>query len=149
MANDPRSYVYSGGFRNADPKSYTADPVGFTETGDIAIGLVFELGAIPENGSVDLSYKTILSASAAETLMIDIAISSNKTSLKAGDTATVTFILSTSSSDFTASDVTVTGGTLSALSGSGTTYTATFTPDANSTTPGVVSVASGVFSDAA
>jgi hypothetical protein len=38
---------------------------------------------------------------------------------------------------------------LSNFSGSGTTYTALFTPTANSTTNGVVRVASGVFTDAA
>ncbi len=78
-----------------------------------------------------------------------IAVSTNKTLLGIGRTATITFTLSESSTDFTASNVTVSGGTLSALSGSGTTYTGIFTPDADSTTPGVVSVASGVFSDAA
>ncbi|NDD14295.1 MAG: hypothetical protein EB072_17050, partial [Betaproteobacteria bacterium] len=38
---------------------------------------------------------------------------------------------------------------LSNFTGSGTSYTATFTPTASSTTNGVVSVASGKFSDAA
>jgi len=80
---------------------------------------------------------------------ITIAITSNKTSLKAGETALITFALSESSLDFTASDVSVIGGTLSNFTGSGTNYTATFTPTANSTTNGVVSIASGKFSDAA
>ncbi|CAK0743893.1 hypothetical protein CCP3SC15_1290001 [Gammaproteobacteria bacterium] len=39
------------------------------------------------------------------------------------------------------------GGTLSKFSGSGTSYTATFTPNSDSTTNGVISVASGKFSD--
>jgi hypothetical protein len=46
-------------------------------------------------------------------------------------------------------DIAVSGGTLSSLTGSGTSYTATFTPTPNSTTNGVVSVASNQFSDAA
>ena len=75
-----------------------------------------------------------------------IVVGSNTSSLKIGETATITFTLSEASSDFTAGDVTVTGGTLSNFSGSGTTYTATFTPSAAS---GTVSVASGAFSDAA
>ncbi|MEB3265106.1 MAG: Ig-like domain-containing protein, partial [Cyanobacteriota bacterium] len=76
-----------------------------------------------------------------------IAITSNRTSLIAGQTATITFTLSEASSDFTVADVSVSGGTLSGFAGSGTTYTATFTPTNNSTTDGVVSVASGAFND--
>lgn len=78
-----------------------------------------------------------------------IAISSNATALKAGETASITFTLSEASTDFTSTDVTATGGTLSNFSGSGTSYTATFTPTANSTSNSVISVASGAFSDAA
>ena len=78
-----------------------------------------------------------------------IAVSSNKTSLSSGSTATITFALSETSTNFAASDVTVSGGTLSNFVGSGTSYTAIFTPSANSITSGVVSVASSVFTDAA
>ena len=78
-----------------------------------------------------------------------IAVSSSTASLKAGETATITFTLSESSTDFVAGDVAVSGGTLSNFTGSGTSYTATFTPTADSTTTGTVSVASNKFSDAA
>lgn len=77
-----------------------------------------------------------------------VVVSSSKSNLNVGSTSNLSFILSESSTNFTASDITVTGGTLSNFSGSGTTYTATFTPISNSTSNGVVSVASGVFSDA-
>lgn len=60
--------------------------------------------------------------------------------------ASGTFALSEAATDFTAADITVSGGTLSNFSGGGTRYTATFTPSAIS---GMVSVASGKFSDAA
>ena len=86
---------------------------------------------------------------AVDTITPTIAITSSKASLKAGDTATLTFTLSEAATDFTAADITVTGGTLSGFTGSGTTYTATFTPTANSTTNGVINVASSKFSDAA
>jgi autotransporter-associated beta strand protein len=78
-----------------------------------------------------------------------IAISSNVSTLKAGETATLSFTLSVASTNFSSADVSATGGTLSNFSGSGTAYTATFTPTANSTANGVISVASGTFSNAA
>ena len=78
-----------------------------------------------------------------------IAISSDVSTLKAGDTATLTFTLSEASTDFISADVSATGGTISNFAGSGTAYTATFTPTANSTAKGVISVASSTFADAA
>jgi len=77
-----------------------------------------------------------------------IAITSDRSTLAAGQVATLTFAISESVSDFAASDITVSGGTLSNFSGSGSSYSATFTPTANSTANGVVSVASNKFSDA-
>jgi hypothetical protein len=97
------------------------------------------------NNSVTMSVNTVQTDTTAPT----IAITSSATSLSGTQTATLTFNLSESSSNFTASDITVSGGTLSNFNGSGASYTALFTPTANSTTNGVVRVASGVFSDAA
>eukprot|EP01031_Cornospumella_fuschlensis_P053679 gene53679-biopygen30238 len=77
-----------------------------------------------------------------------VIVSSPKSSLGAGETATVTFTLSEASVNFTAADVTVTGGTLSNFSGSGTSYTATFTPTAGASTASV-KVDSNRFTDAA
>ncbi len=85
----------------------------------------------------------------ADTTPPTIAVTSTPSALKAGSTATLTFTLNETSTDLVASDVTVSGGTLSGFTGSGTSYSATFTPTANSTTNGVVSVASGTFKDAA
>ena len=71
-------------------------------------------------------------------------------SLRAGETAALTFTLSEASTDFVESDVTLSGGSLSNWTAvSSTIYTATFTPTADSTTDGVISVASSKFSDAA
>jgi len=78
-----------------------------------------------------------------------ITIASNKTTLRIGETATLTFTLSEGASDFIASDITVVGGTLGTLSGSGVSYTATFTPTNNTTTPATINVAAGSFTDAA
>lgn len=78
-----------------------------------------------------------------------VAVTTNAASLSASQTALITFTLSELSTDFVVGDVAVFGGTLSNFSGSGFTYTALFTPTANSTANGSVSVASGVFTDAA
>ena len=85
----------------------------------------------------------------ADTTPPTIAITSNKTALKAGDTALITFNLSELATDFLLSDIAVTGGTLSNFAGYGTAYSATFTPNSNSTLQGSVSVGNFKFSDAA
>ena len=95
------------------------------------------------NNSVSLTVDTVVPT---------IAITSDVSVLKAGETATITFTLSEVSTDFVASDVTVTGGALSGFalkSGETKVYTATFTPTTNSTTAGAISVASSKFTDAA
>ena len=87
-----------------------------------------------------------------DTVVPTIAIASDKSSLKAGETATITFTLSEVSTDFAVGDVTATGGALSGFalkSGETKVYTATFTPTTSSTTAGAISVANSKFTDAA
>ena len=85
---------------------------------------------------------------ALDTALPTIAVTSSSASLSAGETAVITFTLSEAATDFVEADVTVSGGTLSGFGGSGAVYTATFTPAAGAT-QGVISVASGTFTDAA
>jgi hypothetical protein len=116
------------------PSSSFSDAAGNTNTdGAQADNLV----TLPTNTTV------------ADTIAPTIAISSNKSSLSSGQSATITFTLSEASTDFTVADVAVSGGTLSNFQGSGTSYTATLTPNTNSTTNSTVSVASLKFRDAA
>ena len=82
-----------------------------------------------------------------DTVVPGIAIASNRSALKAGETATISFTLTKPSTTFTASDVTVTGGTLSGFFGSGASYSAIFTPRADSNAAGGISVAAGTFTD--
>ena len=80
---------------------------------------------------------------AYDTLAPTLTITSDKATLAAGESATITFTFSEDpGSTFTADDVTVSGGQLSAPSGSGTTRTATFTPDAD-TDGGTASITIG------
>lgn len=79
-----------------------------------------------------------------------VTLSSDKATLKAGETAIITFTFSSEPVGFAADDIVVTGGSLSSLSGSGTVYTATFTPQANAQNIGAsLSVAANTFSDGA
>ena len=94
---------------------------------------------------------SFLGPAPSDTTAPTLAISSNVTSLKIGETATITFTFSEDpGTSFNADDIVVTGGTLGALSGSGTVRTATFTPTAG-TDGGVagISVAAGSYADAA
>ncbi len=119
-------HVDSNAFRDA-ANNYNADGAEANNT----VNFITNNGALP-----------------ADTTPPTIAITSNQAALTAGQTATITFTLSEASTDFVVGDVEVSGGTLSNFTGSGTTYTATFTPATNSTTNGVIKVASGKFSDA-
>ncbi len=63
-----------------------------------------------------------------------LAITSNMTAIKAGETATISFTFSETPTGFAANDVTTTGGTLSTPTvdgGNDKLYTATFTPTAD------------------
>jgi hypothetical protein len=99
-------------------------------------------------------------ASAGLTVTVDatpptLAITSNRSTHKAGETATITFTFSedpgaTFTWNGSTGDVLVSGGTLSAISGSGTTRTATFTPSANvNGGTASISVAAASYTDAA
>jgi len=84
-----------------------------------------------------------------------VTISSSSITLKAGETANITFTFSenpgnTFTWDGSSGDITVSGGTLSALSGTGLIRTAIFTPAAN-TNNGVagISVAAASYTDIA
>jgi hypothetical protein len=87
-----------------------------------------------------------------DTLAPTLAISSNVSAVKAGETATITFSFSEDpGSSFIASDAVVTtGGTLGAISGSGLTRTAVFTPTAGLASESAsITVAADTYTDAA
>jgi hypothetical protein len=130
--------------------------IGSTSSEDaqaVASGMDGSIYFAGSTGSTDLEGYALGSPALVTRLLVDfnptIAVSSNKSNLLVGRTATISFVTSQPVSDFVVSDITVSGGTLSNFTGSGTTYSAKFTPNANSTTNGVVSVASNRFSDGA
>ena len=98
-------------------------------------------GKLPLSNAVALTLDTV-----APTL----TISSDKSALKSGETASITFTFSEAPTGFDATDVHTTGGTLGSLSGSGTTRTATFTPTADTNAGSAsISVDAGSYTDAA
>jgi hypothetical protein len=84
-----------------------------------------------------------------DTVAPTLSITASPTSLRAGQSATITFTLSENSTTFALADVVATGGTLSAFAGSGKSYKATFTPAVDSTAAGTISVAAATFTDEA
>jgi Ca2+-binding RTX toxin-like protein len=145
--------VISGGFGidyaiynySYDPSNYTIVYSGGTYTISGLEGIDTITGV--ERFAFDGIYYD--ATSFIDTTAPTISISTNDSSLTVGETATISFTLSESSSNFALADVTASGGSLSNFSGSGTSYSARFTPASNSTTNGVVSVASGSFTDTA
>lgn len=88
---------------------------------------------------------------AIDTAAPTVAITSDKSAVKVGETATITLTFSEDpGTTFADVDITTTGGTLGTISGTGLTRAATFTPTANtqSGTAGIT-VASGNYTDAA
>jgi ELWxxDGT repeat protein len=84
-----------------------------------------------------------------DTIPPTVTITAGTASVRAGQTAAVTFALSEVPAGFAAGAVTVTGGTLTNFLGSGTAYTATFVPQTNFAGTATIQVAAGAFTDAA
>ncbi|MFV8226909.1 Ig-like domain-containing protein, partial [Christiangramia aquimixticola] len=77
-----------------------------------------------------------------------LAITSDKTGLKAGETATISFTFSEATTDFVAADITTTGGSLGTLSTTDNiTYTATLTPTSDYDGNITISVADATYTD--
>ena len=135
---------------------------GQTDTDGISI----PINALALNGSTLKSIYgpdyTITSAAVTSdsTYKVDttppsLSITSDRSVLNTGQTATITFTFSedpgsTFAWDGTTGDIVLVGGILGAISGSGLTRTATFTPTPDTaSSPGSISVAAGTYTDTA
>ena len=101
-----------------------------------------------ENASKASSDYTV----SVDTVAPGLTLGSDKTSLKAGETAVVTFKFSEAPAGFDGKDISRSGGTLGELKAGtdGKTYTALFTPtDKTNSLTASVSVAAGSYTDAA
>ncbi|MFM7268787.1 MAG: Ig-like domain-containing protein, partial [Cyanobium sp.] len=138
----------SGFTITSDPKTYTAV---FTPPANVSGSALVSVAA----GSYTNSFATPGSAAISSPIVYDtlpptLQISSNKSALKAGETATITFSFSKVPIGFIQSDITLNGGVISAfVATSNTTFTATFTPSTNSTGIATFSVTAGSYTDTA
>ena len=148
-------FVTGGALSNWTAVSSTVYTATFTPTADSTTDGVISVASGAFSNSAGNSNQDGADSNNSLSLSVDtvrptIALTSDSSSLKAGETANLTFSLSEASTNFIESDVFVTGGALSNWTAvSSTVYTATFTPTADSTTDGVISVASGAFSNSA
>jgi hypothetical protein len=142
--------VLSGFSATANPLVYTAV---FTPTAGQAAGVAISVAAgaytdTAGNNGVAAAAPAISYATVAP----GVAILSDVSTLKAGDTANITFKFSGAPVGFAIGDVTVGGGTLSGLSATADplVYTAVFTPSSGvAAGGGTISVANGSFTDVA
>jgi len=83
------------------------------------------------------------------TTTVSLNIASDTNTLKAGESANITFTFGAAPVGFTAGDISASGGTISGLSATldPKVYTAIFTPLANSNGNGTITVSSGLFTD--
>ncbi len=133
----------------ADPKIYTAS---FTPTPGIgSVGAAISVaGGSYADGAANAGAAGQL-AIMVDTLAPSLTISSDKSVLRAGETATVRFSFSEAPLHFDAADLAVSGGTLGAITVTAdpTVYTAVFTPNATDTLSGAVGLATVRYTDAA
>lgn len=133
--------------------SYTLQAADYTAMGQG--GETITATASVTTGSGATAVTTTATATRAitvDTLAPAVAIASDDTALKAGETATLTFTFSEPPSGFSAADITASGGTLSGLArtADAKVYTAIFTPTPNTASGNAsISVANNSYSDAA
>ncbi|WP_296950515.1 Ig-like domain-containing protein [uncultured Massilia sp.] len=133
-----------------DPKIYTATFTPTAGAGDIAASVAVRAGGYTDAaGNAGAAGHVAIGA---DTLAPTLVITSDKSVLKAGETATVTFTFSEAPQGFDADDIVVGGGSIADLAATADpkVYTATFTPAAGQAAlAATVGVAAGSFTDAA
>lgn len=140
----------SGFTATANPLVYT---VVFTPSGGLTgTGVVSIAGGAYSDAAGNLGQGAVSSVIAIDTVAPSMVISSSQASLKAGETASITFTFSELPTGFDLADVSVSGGVLSDLQTTGNpyVYVATFTPTANiASGTATISVGNGAYSDLA
>ncbi|AHF62987.1 Large exoprotein involved in heme utilization or adhesion [Synechococcus sp. WH 8109] len=144
--------VSGGSLSNWTAVSSTVYTATFTPTDNSTADGVISVASTKFSDSAGNTNNDGSDANNSVTFSVDsvrptIAVSSDVSSLRAGETASLTFTLSDAATDFVEADVSITGGSLSNFYGTGSSYSATFTPKADSRIEAVIAVASGAFSN--
>ena len=137
---------------DANNKSYTATFTPSTDTTTNATVSVASGKFRDAAGNYNQDSNSNTAAINVDTQRPTVSISSNATSLKSGEVATITFGFSEAPTGFDKSDISVTGGTLSDLSTYDSTnrsYVATYTPATDSNAVITLSVSNDSFTDLA
>jgi outer membrane protein OmpA-like peptidoglycan-associated protein len=139
------SYTVSSGDTDLDGIAISANSF------DLNSGTITDLAG---NAAIDYSHTAVTAQSShkVDTTAPTVSLArTGSTTLRSGQTDTITFTLSEASSTFAAEDITVSGGTLSSFTAtSSTVYTVIFTPTADTQAgSGSISVAGATFTDAA
>lgn len=134
---------------NSDAPSFTLrrDDVGREVT--VAVQYWDGSGTIDGMVSAPLRIEPRKPVSVEDKTPPSISVVSDKVRLAAGETAVLTFTLSEPSTNFTLGDIAFSGGALEGFAGENSVYTARFVPTPGSKGSALISVASGVFTDAA
>ncbi|MRW82873.1 DUF4214 domain-containing protein [Pseudoduganella sp. FT26W] len=125
------------------PASWSLGALVLSGSGTVSVRVT---DAVGNHGAVSASAYTIDQAAP------HVSISASSTTLKGGDSSTVTFTFSEVPYDFQAADLVVTGGSISTLvvnASDPSIYTAVFTPTLNYSGPASVSVQAGSYIDLA
>ncbi|WP_306392538.1 DUF4347 domain-containing protein [Telluria beijingensis] len=135
-----------------DARVYTATFTPSADTQDLQAAISIGAGKFSANGKENI-------ASAAPTLITGdtlapgVSISASKNSLKAGESATITFTFTEAPANLAGGDISFSGGNLTnlhAVSQDNKTWQATFTPTGGlASVEGSVSLAAGVYRDTA
>ena len=138
-------------FRYVSGTTFAADFTPTPDTTGTGYAIVYDNAFTDAAGNGNISASgAVMTALVIDAKAPTATLSLSKTSVKAGDTATVTVQLSEPTATFTLSDLKATGGTLSTLAYIGNNaFTAIFTPAANTTTTGSISLYDDAFTDAA
>ena len=134
----------------SNDKVYTATFTPSAGAQNLSASISIGAGAFADAGSWPNVASNVL-AIGGDTLAPTVTIGADRTTLKAGQAATVTFTFSEPPTGFSAADVSVAGGELTQLAATGDpkVYTARFTPDTNTDNlSATIGIAAGGFTDA-
>lgn len=130
----------------SDPSVYTATFTPSTNTEGSASISVSSGDYLDAAGNSGTGHSASLDV---DTQAPSLTIATGSSSLKAGETTSVTFTFDEAPSGFTNDEVSVTNGTLSTVTVTSDpmVYSATFTPSASTTDTATITVATGAYSD--